>query len=68
MLNVDMVDTITQEIYSADLSIVQDMYEQLVEVIESNGWYLHTDSYFYYVGDYSQNIQGGGVPFSQRLM
>ena len=61
-LDIDMINMTNYEEYTEDLSIVQDMFGQMTDAIESNGWYLHTDSYFYYVGNYSQNPQGG-VPY-----
>lgn len=45
-----------------NLRVITDLYTQMTENIEENNWYLHTDSYFYYVGDIVQDTatQGGG--------
>ena len=65
-LDMELVDTLTMEENSDELRVIQDMYGQLTDVIESNNWYLHTDSYYYYIGNYSQNTQGGGYNFTSR--
>jgi len=40
---------------SADLSIVSNLIGQMSPKIEENGWYLHTDGYFYYVKGIDQD-------------
>ena len=64
-LDMELIDTLTMEEDADSLRVIQDMYGQLTDVIESNDWYLYTDSYYYYVGNYSQNTQGGGYNFTR---
>jgi len=63
-LDIDMLNMQTQDEYTEELRITQDLYSQLTDIVENNNWYLHTDSYYYYVGNYSQNTQGGGCDFT----
>jgi len=59
-LDINLLNPLTPEDNPDEMHVVQDLYTQLYTEITSNKWHLHTDSYFYYVGNYSQNIQGGG--------
>lgn len=56
MLDIEMYeeDRVTE---STDLSIVTDFFEQMKPKIKANGWYLHTDGYFYYVKGIEQNTE-----------
>jgi len=60
-LDVDLTDNLTGEIPSDEMNIVSDIYSQLIEKIEDeNNWYLHIDSYFYYIGDENQTADDKG--------
>ena len=48
-LDMLLKDRITAEDKMDEIGVIQDMYLQLSDVIEENGWYLHTDSYYYSV-------------------
>ena len=60
-LDVDLTDNLTGEMPSDEMNIVSDIYSQLIEKIEDeNNWYLHIDSYFYYIGDENQTADDKG--------
>ena len=42
------------------IMLIQNMLNQLRSQVEDNGWYLHTDSYYYYVGAEFSDFSGGG--------
>lgn len=54
MLDITMYenDLVTE---SGDLSITLDFMSQMYPKIKENGWYLHTDGYFYYVKGIDQD-------------
>lgn len=65
-LDVNLEDNLTGEVPVDEMDIVSDIYSQLIEKIEcGDKWYLHTDSYFYYIGENSPEIatSGGGVHY-----
>ena len=47
--------------YTDEHRFLVDMYASLQTQVYNNGWYLHTDGYFYYIGDTTQTATGGGV-------
>ena len=60
-LKMKILDTVSMRDHPDDLRVAQDLYGQLQDIAEDNNWYLHTDSYYYYVGSNSQNLVGGGT-------
>ena len=68
MLTLDLMDMEMEEIFDENstletsrLMITQNILNQLNNQIEENGWYLHTDSYYYYIGEDVSEVAGGGV-------
>ena len=67
MIELDLVDMTTGEDFDEDstlettrLMIAQNMLNQLNSQAEENGWYLHSDSYYYYVAINVDNLVSGG--------
>lgn len=52
-------ETMTEQ--SDELAAIQNMYGQMLDIIESNDWHLHTDGYFYYVSGVTQTGEGGNT-------
>lgn len=52
-------ETMTEQ--SDELAALQNMYGQMINIIESNDWYLHTDGYFYYISGVTQTGVGGNT-------
>lgn len=60
-LDVELLDTEdTEEEQNDELRVIQDLYGQLSDTIKDNGWYLHIDSWFYFVGNEAINSELGG--------
>ena len=59
-VEIDFVNPENDQEAEDKLAVVQDMYSQLLTIIETNKWYLHTDGYFYYVGTANTQSQLGG--------
>ncbi len=51
----ELVSALTGDAVSDNQTLVSDLYEQMITVIQGNNWYLHSaDGYFYYLGDVVQ--------------
>lgn len=62
-VDIDVLDMDLNIGATDSLSVASDLYVQMTNSIESNHWYLHSDSYFYYIGEYvsaDSNSAGGG--------
>ncbi|MGN0961523.1 MAG: hypothetical protein ACI4PF_04925 [Christensenellales bacterium] len=66
MLSLDLLDQSGDEfdedsnLETSRLMIAQNMINQLNNQIETNGWYLHTDGFYYFIGTDNLEIAGGG--------
>ena len=67
-LDVNLEDNLTGEVPADEMNIVSDIYSQLIEKIEGGDkWYLHTDSYFYYIGENSPEIAASGGTLLEEI-
>lgn len=67
MLNMTFVDIDNDTDFDEDstyetsrLTIGNKLITQIDDMVEDNGWYLHTDGYYYYIGK-GNSSAGGGV-------
>ena len=67
MITLDFLDPdtgdsldLSSDAYNEGTTILQELLSQFDEEIEANGWYMHTDSYYYYVGK-NATIQGSST-------
>lgn len=66
-LEIDRSDFENGEIGSSNY-LVSDICGKLIDIIEENDWYLHTDSYYYYLGDVVQPVGAtGGNQFLKEV-
>ncbi len=50
----ELISALTGEVVTDSQVLISELYGQMVSIIESNKWFLHTDGYFYYLGDVVQ--------------
>lgn len=50
----DLISALTGETVTDSQILISELYGQMISIIEDNNWFLHTDGYFYYVGDVTQ--------------
>ena len=50
----ELVSALTGETVTDSQVLISELYGQMISIIESNKWFLHTDGYFYYLGDITQ--------------
>jgi len=61
-LNLDILHTDLSNT-NANQNISSDLYSKLSSIITTNKWHLHTDAYFYYVGDVVQEEDAEGEDY-----
>lgn len=53
-IDFDLISALTGEVVTDSQILISELYGQMITIIESNDWFLHTDGYFYYLGDVTQ--------------
>ena len=53
-IDFELISALTGEVVTDSQVLISELYGQMVSIIESNKWFLHTDGYFYYLGDVTQ--------------
>ena len=52
---------------SEENEIMQNLQDQIFDFIETHGWYLHTDGYFYYIAN-NTDIKGGDTVLAEVML
>ena len=53
-IDFELISALTGETVTDSQILISELYGQMISIIEDNNWFLHTDGYFYYVGDVTQ--------------